>query len=138
MAKTGHGASIIFDDVTAFVPDYRSIEGWGMSRPVLDTSHLATPKTRTNMGGDLYEMQGFSCDILYDPGDAKNNYNDILFNGTAAREAGLIEIVRADGAKESFQGYVTEFSRQALGTDVLEAATVTIQPAGEVTTTAGA
>jgi hypothetical protein len=69
-AGTGHGlnAGIAFTTTGAsFEPIIISIDGGDLSRPRLDTSHLATIGTRTQIPGDLKECGTWSVTCLCDP-----------------------------------------------------------------------
>lgn len=61
---TGHGASITFG-TTGGTWLCRQISGPEVTRPVVDTSHLATTTKRTKMAGDLDDWGPVVLQILF-------------------------------------------------------------------------
>lgn len=65
MAIVGTGASVTFD--TGFLAEILSIDGPGVSRPAIDTTHMTTTGARTYIPGSLYDPGTADVEIAFAP-----------------------------------------------------------------------
>jgi hypothetical protein len=127
--KTGFGCTLTFGTTTSYAPKKRSINGPGLSREALNSSHLATTGGyETYIPNDLVEGGEVSMEVFW---DALDTYPPI----SAAAETITITNNDSGAATEAFSGFITGFEKSSeLG--ALQMATVTIKVAGAVTFTA--
>lgn len=127
--KTGFGATCTFGTTTTYAPKKMSINGPGLSRESLKTSHLATSGGyHTYIPDDLVEGGEVSMEVFWDPLDT---YPPI----SAAAETITITNNDTGAATEAFSGFVVGFEPQRqLGS--LMMGTLTLKVAGAVTFTA--
>lgn len=127
--KTGFGSTIGFGTTTAYAPKKVSINGPGMSRDSLETSHLATSGGfKTFVPDDLVDGGDVQVEIFWDPLDT---YPPI----SIAPETITITNNDTGAATEAFSGFVTNFEPQR-GLGALMMATLTLKVAGAITFTA--
>jgi len=131
--ESGHGATLVLAASAAFTPDYTSYGGFDLSRPSLDTSHLATKGTRTKIGGDLYELGPMTSTYLVDPSEMLTSEDggliDVLFDAGAVPASGVItlDLVGSGDANFAGSGHVTGFAMEEITTDQLLVASITTQ-----------
>lgn len=65
-ADVGTGSSITFG-TSSFDGEVLSISANGMTRPVIDTTHMETEDARTKMPGDLVDSGDVTVEIQFDP-----------------------------------------------------------------------
>jgi len=127
--KTGFGSLVGFGTTTTYLPKKMSINGPGLSRDALKTSHLATTGGyHTYVPDDLVEGGEVSMEVFWDPLDT---YPPI----SAAAETITITNNDSGLATEAFSGFVVNFEpTRQLG--ALMMATLTLKVAGAITFTA--
>ena len=123
----GTGASIAFA-TTAFVSEVLSINGSGMSRESIDTTHLGTTLNRTFTPGDLVDRGEFEIELHLDPDEA------IPIDQPAEVITVTFSKVPADATAANwvFTGFMTNFDF-AIPLEDKMTATATIKVTGAIT-----
>lgn len=116
---TGQGATIVFTTSNTFVPTVISIEGGDVSRPRLDTSHLATSGARTMIPGDLREVGTWSVTCLANPSTAALINVPITVAETITVTLGKTVPASASGAIFTGSGFIVGRSYPSVQTDNL-------------------
>lgn len=121
----GTGTTITFG-TSGFAANLLSIDGPGISRESIDTSHMGTSNAHTFTPGDLYD--GGSIDITFEfAGDDDPPYD------------GAEELITIDwggagtGKKWTFNAFMTDYSPGAAIDERMEAS-ATLKVTGAVTT----
>lgn len=68
MAEVGTGTAITFD--SGFFAEIISVNWTGISRPVIETSHMGTTNAMTFTPGNLYDPGELSVEMAFAPGTA--------------------------------------------------------------------
>lgn len=125
----GTGATVAFL-TSSFSANIMSIDGPGIERPAIDTTHLGTTTARTHMPGDLYDVGPFDLEIQFDP-----NLNPPI---SSAAETIRITWPLAAGqsvaAKWEFSGFITAYKGGAK-LEELMTGSMTIKGSGAITMT---
>lgn len=126
---TGHGATLGFTTISAWSPDYTSIGSWSIERPKLDTSHLGTTGVRTSRPGDLYDVSSFTANFFFEPEEADNDIDGLLFTAGVANDTDTCTITypTANNWTAEQEAFVMGFEHGELVTDTLMSATLTVQ-----------
>lgn len=125
-ALNGTGATIAFG-TSSYSADILSINGSGITRPSIDTSHMGST-VRTFIPGDLVDNGTVEVEIIFDPDDQPPI--------SAAAETITIEFNSPEttGAQAAGSGFVTDWEFGAPLEDKMTG-TYTIKWAGAVTWT---
>jgi hypothetical protein len=119
---TGHGATITFGTQGGTWRCIR-IPGHAETRPVVDTTYLATTTTRTNMPGDLKECSTFTVQVQFQG-------NQGLPTLTTAETVTITHPLASGGATAATvagTGYVTRRKYPDMETNALQVAEFDIQ-----------
>ena len=125
MADIGTGATITFG-TNAFSGQIASITHSGITREVVETSHLGTTGGRTYFPGDLYDPGELELGVIY------NASVRPVFTATAE----TITVVYPNGtatASLAASGFVTRFTPGNLTLEGLQEASVTVKLSGTIT-----
>lgn len=124
----GHGGTITFGTSSTTI-NARTIQATGVSREVINTTHLGTTTAKTSAPSTLYDAGQVTVTWLYDP--------DVQPPFTAAAET--ITLTHPDtltnGATSASSGYVINFDEPTMETDAEQIASMTIQRTGAITYT---
>lgn len=126
----GTGASITFG-TSGFTANLTAINGEGIERASIETTHLGTTTARTFMGGDLFDPGNVSLELQFDP-DNKPPF-------TGASETITVTFPLSSGgstaATWAASGFVTGFDYGA-PLEELMTGTMTVKLSGDITVTA--
>jgi len=121
------GSTITFG-TSSWTGNVTSLSHSGMSRAVIDTTHLGTTSARTKIPGELVDggtvEVGYQCD-----GGASTAWPPIA----GAAETVTIKLGASGGPSVAFSGFVSENNFDISGDEVLITGTFTITVAGAVT-----
>jgi hypothetical protein len=139
-ARSGIGTTLTFG-TSGFSAKVRNYNDIGMSREILDATHMGSPAGATFTGlifretrpGDLGTTKELSIDILFDPDD-----NDIPIDQPAEEITMQFKALstQSTGAQWIFDGFVSDWSA-SVPYDGLMTGTLTISVSGEPTWNAG-
>ena len=122
----GTGATIAFAD-SAFVSEILSINGSGMSRESIDTTHLGTTLDKTFTPGDLVDRGEFESELHLDPDkDIPSDQPPEIITVTFSKVP-----ADATAANWVFQGFMTNFDF-AIPLEDKMTATATIKVTGGI------
>lgn len=128
----GTGATMTFG-TSSYAVEITGINLSGVSRAVIDTTHLGTTGARTKRPGDLYEPGTIQCEIHWDPDEQPPI--------TGAEETVTltfpIEAGNSSGASLAATGFISEFSAAVPLEDKMTGS-YTVQLADDHTWTDGA
>ena len=135
----GTGTLITFG-TSAFTSELLGVEGSGISRPSIDTSHMGTAApgnnviaNRTSIPGDLTDPGSINIELHFDP-DQEPPIDQVSETITITFPLAAGD---STAAKWAATGYMTDFSFGAQMEDKMTA-TATIKWSGNITLTAAA
>jgi hypothetical protein len=131
MAQYGNGASITWD--SSYFAEPINIDWSGVSRPVIDTTHLGTTVARTFIGGKVYDPGTLQVEMAFNSTKSPT----ILSTATATTCTLTVPGTGTNTASWAASGFMSEFQWGA-PMDDRQTATATIKLSGAITVTTAA
>ena len=128
MADVGDGASFT---MTGFTGDIISINNSGISRGVVDSTHLGTSAAKTFIPGDLYDPGEVELTVQHDP----NEQPPFTASATTATITYPTPSGGASGATHAASGFVSSWDPGNIANDELMTSSVTVKWTGAITFT---
>lgn len=128
----GTGATINFGS-SGFSAHITHIDHSGISRAVVETSHLGTTTARTFIPGDLYDGGTVALDLNFDP----NDQPPITSTAETVTITFPVKAGQSSGASAQFSAFVSDWGYTVPLEDKMTA-TITLKVTGAITWTDGA
>lgn len=125
----GTGASVAFGS-SSFTANITAINGEGIERPAIDTTHLGTTTARTFIPGDLVDHGTLTLEIQFDPDD----YPPIKLAAETITVTFPLAGSGTAAAKWEFSGFATGFD-YGVPLEELMTGSLTIKVTGDITKT---